>query len=200
MAEIAIDKDVPLPDDEAGRVQEMLERTLEEPSADPESEVAAWRAEKLEGIDPAVAELITDAELEEIEREEREVAQAQRKKKALASVREAMKQKARVENNLVSANVLLSDAEKKRRNAQTTFRINLPRGGGALGLRVDGFLYQQGTTYTRPVAVAESLANQHYRVWLEEIKLTTLDQHKRGNSAVELAGQKIPPFYIDEGR
>jgi hypothetical protein len=159
------------------------------------------RLRLLEGIDPAIADLISDAELDEIEAEERQKAEAERKKRALASVRESLRQKARVENSLIEASVLLSDEEKKRRAKPVKIRINLPANGdparGANGFRVDGVLYQQGTVRTVPLAVAESLAEQHYRTWLAEIKFTTLDQHKRGNSAAELAGQKIPQFYVD---
>ncbi len=159
------------------------------------------RLRLLEGIDPAIADLISDAELDEIEAEERQKAEAERKKRALASVRESLRQKARVENSLIEASVLLSDEEKKRRSTPVKIRINLPANGdparGANGFRVDGVLYQQGTVRTVPLAVAESLAEQHYRTWLAEIKFTTLDQHKRGNSAAELAGQKIPQFYVD---
>ena len=159
------------------------------------------RMRLLEGIDPAIADLISDNELNEIEAEERQKAEAERKKRALASVRESLRQKARVENSLIEASFLLSDEEKKRRSKPVKIRINLPANGdparGANGFRVDGVLYQQGTVRTVPLAVAESLAEQHYRTWLAEIKFTTLDQHKAGNSAVELAGQKIPQFYVD---
>jgi hypothetical protein len=159
------------------------------------------RMRLLEGIDLAIADLISDAELDEIEAEERQKAEAERKKRALASVRESLRQKARVENSLIEASVLLSDEEKKRRSTPVKIRINLPANGdparGANGFRVDGVLYQQGTVRTVPLAVAESLAEQHYRTWLAEIKFTTLDQRKRGNSAAELAGQKIPQFYVD---
>jgi hypothetical protein len=160
------------------------------------------RLRLLEGIEPAIADLISDSELDEIEAEERQKAEAERKKRAIASVRESLRQKARVENSLIEASVLLSDEEKKRRAKPVKIRINLPANGdparGANGFRVDGVLYQQGTVRTVPLAVAESLAEQHYRTWLAEIRFATLDQHKPGNSAVELAGQKIPQFYMDE--
>jgi hypothetical protein len=171
------------------------------PDIEPSEPLAERRMRLLEGIDPAIADLISDAELDEIEAEERQKAEAERKKRALASVRESLRQKARVENSLIEASVLLSDEEKKRRAKPVKIRINLPANGdparGANGFRVDGVLYQQGTVRTVPLAVAESLAEQHYRTWLAEIKFTTLDQHKAGNSAVELAGQKIPQFYVD---
>ncbi len=173
----------------------------EETGPSPLEEGGARRQRLLEGIDPAIADLISDAELDEIEAEERQKAEAERKKRALTSVRETLRQKARVENDLIAADVLLSDEEKKRRSKPVKIRINLPANGdparGANGFRVNGVLYQQGTVRTVPLAVAESLAEQHYRTWLAEIKFTTLDQHKAGNSAVELAGQKIPQFYVD---
>lgn len=170
------------------------------PDIEPTEERASRRLRLLEGIDPAIADLISDAELDEIERDERTKAEAERKKRALASVRESLRQKARVENDLIAADVLLSDEEKKRRAEPVTFKVRLPSDGaghrGQNGFRVDGFLYQQDRTYTRPRAVYDSLLSNHYRTWLAEIQFKTLDQHKRGNSAVELAGHLIPAFEV----
>jgi hypothetical protein len=170
-------------EDEEVMPPERAEQSTAEISPSPLEEGGARRLRLLEGIDPAIADLISDAELDEIEAEERQKAEAERKKRALTSVRETLRQKARVENDLIAADVLLSDEEKKRRAKPVKIRINLPANGdparGANGFRVNG------------------VAEQHYRTWLAEIKFTTLDQHKPGNSAVELAGQKIPQFYVD---
>lgn len=162
----------------------------------------ARRARLLEGVDPAIADLISDDELDQIEEEERIKAEAERKKLALQTVRESLRQKARVENDLIASSVLLSEAEKKRRNEPVTFRVNLPMDGAgdpaksAHGLKVDHFRYQQGQTYTRPRAVFESLQEAHYRIHLQEIAFKTLDQHKRGNSAPEIIARNPPPFEV----
>ncbi len=180
-------------------------RPILAPSEDgAETEGSSGRDERrlrlLEGIDPAIADLISDAELDDIEAEERGKAEAERKKRALASVRESLRQKARVENDLIAADVLLSDEEKRRRAEPVTFKIDLPDEGsghrGRNGMRVDGFLYQQGQTYTRPRAVAESLRSNHYQTWMSEIRFSTLNQSKRGKTAVEIAGHLIPPFEV----
>jgi hypothetical protein len=161
---------------------------------------AARRLRLLEGIDPEIADLITDAELDEIEAEERAKAEAERKKQALGTVRAQMRQRARVENDLIAADVLRTDAEKKRLRELVKFRVMLPNDGaghrGQNGFRVDGRLYQHGHTYTEPRAVFEALQANHYRAWLNEVQFKTLDQHKPGQSAKEVLGHQIPAFEI----
>ena len=158
------------------------------------------RARLLEGIPSDIATLITDAELDQIEAEERERAEAERKKKALGLVREQLRQKARVENDLIDASVLLSESERKRLAEPVTFKITVPGDGaghnGQSGFRVDGFMYQNGRTYTRPRAVFESLRANHYLVHLNEVQFRTLDQHKEGNSAREVLARTIPQFEV----
>ncbi len=161
----------------------------------------ARRKRLLEGIDPEIAKLIGDDELEEIERQEQKKAADERKRKAIQLVRASAEQLARVENDLIDASVLRSDSEKKRMAEPVTFKIHLPSDGaghmGQNGFRVNGFLYQNGMTYTRPRAIAESLQYNHYRAWLSELEFRTLDQHKPGNSARELLGAMIPRFYVE---
>jgi hypothetical protein len=164
------------------------------------SEQDQRRRRLLEGIDPAIAYLITDAELDAIEGEERIKAEAERKKNALSNVRASLRQKARLDNDLIDASVLRTEAEKKRLAEPVTFTIRLPNDGaghlGQNGFRVDGFLYQQGQTYTRPRAVFESLKSNFYQAWLRELEFTTLDQHKPARSAREIIGDRIPNFEI----
>lgn len=156
------------------------------------------RARLLEGVDPDIARLISDDELDIIEADERQKAADERKKQALASVRATLKQRARVENDLISADVLRSDAERKRLLEPVTFTVRLPNDGaghhGRNGIRVDGFLYQQGHTYTRPRGVFETLRDIHFRSHLNEVQFRTLDQHKPGQSAREIIGDLIPRF------
>src|ERR1700684_2603051 len=76
------------------------EANLEESAPAVSEPVADVRRHRLlEGIDPAVAALITDAELDEIEREERAAAEASRKKRALGTIRDQVRQKARIDND-----------------------------------------------------------------------------------------------------
>lgn len=164
------------------------------------ADIDARRARLLEGIDPDIAALISDAELDKIEAEEQQKAEAERKKQALATVRDQMRQRARVDHDLIHADVLRSDAEKKRLAEPVKFKVTLPSEGaghtGRNGFRVDGRLFQAGFTYTEPRAVFESLQANHYRTWLAEVGFKTLDQHKPGQSAREILGQTIPQFEV----
>lgn len=161
---------------------------------------AERRGRLLQGIDPSVASLISDDELDEIEREERAAAEASRKERALKDVRAQMRQRARVENDLISADVLRTAAEKKRLSEEVTFRVNLPGSGaghrGQHGFHVDGVWFQHGFTYTRPRAVYESLLGMHYRAHLNETMFKTLDQQKPGGSAIEVLQGHLPAFEV----
>lgn len=161
---------------------------------------AERRKRLLGGLELERAALVTDEDLEKIEAEEREKALAEQKKQALADVRAAARQIARVEHDLIAASVLRSDDERRRLAEPVTFRVRLPGDGaghrGQNGFRVDGFLYQDGQTYTRPRAIFESLQANHYRAWLSEIQFKTLDQHKLGGSAVEVLAQTLPHFEV----
>lgn len=158
------------------------------------------RERLLFGVDPEIARLITDEELTAVAEEERAKAGAEQKKKALADVRAAARQQAMAEHDLIAASALLSDTERKRLAKPVTFRVNLPGDGaghvGRNGFRVDGQLFQVGQTYTRSQAVFESLRANHYRTWLQEIQFRTLDQHKPGNSAVEIMHRTGPRFEV----
>jgi hypothetical protein len=167
-------------------------------TAEPEPDEAALalqarRANLLQGVPADIAALISDEELDAIEAEERAKAEQERKKQALASVRGALRQIARVENDLISPDVLRSDAERARLMEPVTFRVSVPLEGSGnpakspAGLRVDGFFYQHGQTYTRPRAVADSIREMMYRVHLAELTFRTLDQDKiygRGDAVV----------------
>lgn len=140
------------------------------------------RAQLLQGIPADVAALIDDDELAEIERQEQKAAEQERKKQAIADVRAALRQKARVENDLIPSSVLRSEEENRRLQEPVTFKINLPEGGGALGLRVNGFNYQHGMVYTRPRHVAESLHEMVYRAHGRELETFTMNQRDKGDA------------------
>ena len=160
----------------------------------------ALRSRALEGIDPEIAALFSDEELAKYEAEENQKAAAERKKRALEEIRENMRQRARVSENLIAASVLRSDAEKKRLAELVSFKIDMPNNGaghnGRNGIRIDGFLYAQGQVYTRPRAVFETLQSIFYKAWLQEITFTTLNQNQPGMSALEVLSRQIPRFEV----
>lgn len=181
----------------------LIEDMIEDPlPAGPIVEDAreARRARWLSGMDPEVAKLVTDEDLDKIEREENEKALGEKKRQALADLRAMVRQEAQAEHNLIPAATLRSEAEQKRMNEPVTFRVNIPGEGsghrGQAGFRVNGRLFQNGHTYTEPRHVFTSLFEMHYRVHLAEVKFRTLDQHKIGNSAVEVLGRTIPQFEV----
>lgn len=168
--------------------------SIEEPDAPAPVSAAERRRQLLQGIPADIADLISDEELAQIEEEERKKAKAEEKKQALADVRAAMRQRARVEHNLIPASVLRSEEEERRRQELVTFTVNLPDGGGALGLRVDGRLYQNGMTYTEPRHVVESLSSMHYQAHIHEIAFSDLKQtsvFKRGDQNGGLRASQI---------
>lgn len=177
-----------------------VDEVTEKPVAIPDDEAADRRKRLLGDLDPETAALYTDQELADIEAEENEKALAARKKQGLQDIRAVARQHARIENDLIPADTLRSEAEVKRLAEPVTFRVSLPGDGaghhGQNGFRIDGFLYQAGRTYVRPRAVFESLLSNHWRAWLSEIQFKTLDQHKAGNSAVEILNQTLPRFEI----
>lgn len=174
---------------------------IEEPPVDTIAVAAAERRKRLLGdLDAETAALFTDDDLIKIEAEEQAKAKAEQKKQALATIRATAKQIAQVEHDLISASVLRSDDDRRRLAEPVTFRVRLPGDGaghrGQNGLRVDGFLYQDGREYTRPRAIFESLQANHYRAWLSEYQFRFLDQHKPGNSAAARLAETLPQFEV----
>lgn len=179
-----------------------------EPASEPAVSVAvpdaaaARRRRLLGDLDAETAALFTDAELEAIEREERDRARLEQKRKALADVRAVARQRAQIEHDLVSADTLRSEEERRRLAEEVEFVVHVPDGGageGQTGIRIDGFIFQEGRRYRRPRAVFESLQEVHYRAWLNEIRFRTLDQHKRGHSAEEIVARTAPRFEAVNG-
>lgn len=181
-------------------LQAPVSAAISEPEPDGEEEKRLARRQRLLGDNPEAWNLISDEELEKIEREEQDAARMTQRKQALADVRATARQLAQVDYDLISADTLRSDAEKKRLAEPRTFTIRVPGDGaghnGQSGIRVDGFLYQNGRTYTRPTAVFESLQEIFYRIHLNEVIFRTLDQHKPGNSAVEVLSARMPNFEV----
>ncbi len=186
---------------EAAAVPAMVEPVRTRPQTD----IARLREQYLQGIDPEVAGLITDDELLEIVAQEDKRAADERKKLALADIRAMAKQRARVGQNLIPASELRSEAEAARLNEMVTFRVNLPRGGGAKGFRIDGRMYQNGLVYTETRAVFESLREIHARAHIQEIQFLTLNQpeiqKEMGGEANMSAAQILyarnpPPFEV----
>lgn len=161
------------------------EDASEQHLATPEMDAVAARRQRLLGdLPPEVAALVTDSDLDKIEREERATALADQKKQALADARSRIRLEARAEIDLIPASQLRSDEERRRLAEKVTFRVGLPNDGaghrGRNGFRVDGFLYQQGQQYTVTRAKFETLREIHDRAWRSEIRFKTLDQNEPG--------------------
>lgn len=156
------------------------------------------RERLLQGLPADVAALITDDELDAIEKEERERAREERKDKALDAVRKNLRLRARVDADLIGAKALAKSADKKRLDERVDFRFELPEGGDTLnGFRVDGHIFHNGVWHRDyPRAVAESLQANFYRTHLNEVRFSALNQDKKGRSAVELLAKNPPLFEI----
>lgn len=173
------------------------EALLQAPVEAVDEDVRAERRRRLLADVPAeTAALITDEELEKIDREETERALAEQKKQALADVRSIARQYARIEHDLVPADVMRSEEERKRLAEKVRIRVDLPEGGGALGFRIDGRLLRNGQEYTVTRAEFESLNYSFFRAHLSEVQFSTLDQHKRGNSANEVLSRRRPQLEV----
>jgi hypothetical protein len=160
-------------------------------------DIRRLRRERLTGDLPAdLAVLITDGELEKIETEEIEKAIAAKKRQALADVRALASAEAKIEHGLIPADVLRDEAEKARLAEKVRVKINLPRGGGALGLRTDGRLFRHGQAYTVTRAEFESMHPTVHKMWLHEIRFRTLDQNEPGRSAIDQITASPPQFEV----
>ena len=166
-------------------------------------EVAAARRRRLlADLDPEIAALVSDEQLAQIEAEERAKAKATRVAQALKDARAVAHQQALIENDLIPADRLRSEAEKRRMMEPVTFEVHVPSGGAGdprlapAGFTVDGFRYQNGRRYTRPRHVFDSLQETHYRVHLAEVRFSTLNQQEKGNSAPEVLARTIPRFEV----
>jgi hypothetical protein len=162
-------------------------------------EAAVERRRRLIGdLDLETQALFSDAELAEIEATERKKAIEERKARALKDARGLARQYARIENDLIPADVLRDDAERQRLNEPVTFRVSVPMegNGGTPGLKVNGFIYRHGSVHTRPRHVFESLRRTFYLAHLNEVMFSALNQDKPGNSAREVTARTIPQFEV----
>ncbi len=163
--------------------------------AENEARRAKWTA----GLPAEVADLITDAEIAEMEAAESKRAVDERKKQAIEAIRAQMRHEARVENDLIAASTLRSDAEKARLLQKGRIKINVPLNGsgnpskGSAGFRVDGRTYSNGNEYVVTRAEYESLLPNHFGQWLSELRFSTLNQVD-GESARAILGRQIPDF------
>ncbi len=173
------------------------------PEPDPETEIRAERRQRLLGdMDAEVATLFSDDELEQIDAEEKTKALAERKKQALSDVRSIARMHARVDNDLIPADVLRSEEEQKFLNEEIWFRPWVPMNGAGhgemSGPRVNGRLFANGVPVKIPRHVAMSLAANCYRTWLDETRFATLNQQAPGNSAPEVLGRTMPKLFLEE--
>lgn len=179
-----------------------LPRSESNLQSDLKPDIAELRARLLFGLDPAVAAKVSDARLLEIDAKAKADAEAEEMERALKDVEALAKHQARADAGLISAKTLRTKAERERLAQRVKVRIAVPNEGsghnGQAGLRIDGVLYQNGSTPTVSRAQMESMQGDHYRVHLNEVRFRTLDQQKAGNSAVEVVGRTIPQFVIED--
>jgi phage-related minor tail protein len=174
---------------------DVLLRTAELEDVKPPAPNAEERRRRLTADLPAeIAALITDDQLEQIERRSQERARAARLKEALRDIEALADAEAKIAHGLIPADVLRSEREKAEMNEWGRVRVNLPPGGGALGLRVDGRLLRNGETSRVTRAQYNSMLYTHYKAHIAEIRFSALNQDKRGNSAVEIITRNPPAF------
>jgi phage-related minor tail protein len=174
---------------------DVLLRTAELEDVKPPAPNAEERRRRLTADLPAeIAALITDDQLEQIERRSQERARAARLKEALRDIEALADAEAKIAHGLIPADVLRSEREKAEMNEWGHVRVNLPPGGGALGLRVDGRLLRNGETSRVTRAQYNSMLYTHYKAHIAEIRFSALNQDKRGNSAVEIITRNPPAF------
>lgn len=141
-----------------------------------------------------VAALITDEQLEAIEKKAQERAKAARLKEALRDIEALADAEAKIAQGLIPADVLRSEQEKAEMNAWGRVTVNLPPGGGSLGFRIDGRLFRHGETRRVTRAQYNSLLYMHYKAHLGEIKFSALNQEKSGNTAIDIITRNPPTF------
>lgn len=184
------------------KVERADEKVLSEPLADPDpgylDDGAARREERRQrltaDLSAEIAALITDEQLEAIEKKAQERAQASRLKEALRDIEAMADAEAKIAHGLIPADVLRSEREKAEMNEWGRVRVNLPPGGGALGFWVDGRLLRNGETRRVTRAEYNSLLYTHYRAHIGEIRFSALNQDKRGNTAVDIITRNPPAF------
>lgn len=169
----------------------------EEPAEDARAEL---RERLLAGLDEETRALISDEDLAAIMEEESKKALAERRKNALRLMRDRAQLEALIFNDLIPADVLRSQAEQRRLNEDVKIRVNLPDGGagtsGEHGFRVNGHIFRQGETFTVKRHVYNSLLEQHFRAWYHELQFSLLNQHKPGQSAIEMLQRTIPQLEV----
>lgn len=171
---------------------------IREPEPEALSPAELRRERLLQGLPAEVAALITDAELDAIEEEEREKAREERKDKALDAVRKNLRLRARADADLIGAKTLASAADKRRLAERVDFRFSLPEGGDTFnGFRIDGHIFHNEVWHRDyPRAVAESIQSNFYRAHLNEVRFSALNQDKKGRSAEELMARNPPLFEV----
>jgi hypothetical protein len=161
----------------------------------PGEDAAAERRRRLLGdIPEEEAALFSDEELLEIDNKAKEKAQANRKARARKDIEALARMHAEVENQILPASVLRDDDLAKYMNEEISDRLDLPPGSmppGKEGITINGFMYQNGRTYTRPRHVWMSLKETQYRLALSELMFELNNQDKPGRSAREVLHRTV---------
>lgn len=157
-------------------------------------EATERRRRLLADVDPETAELFTDEELAAIEAAEEKKANDERKSLARKDIAARAKMLAQVKNLTLPPSVLRDDDLARYLNEEVTDRLDLPPGSmppGKEGISVNGFMYQNGRTYTRPRHVWQSLWRTQYDLTLRELMFELNNQDKPGRSAREVLHRTV---------
>ena len=153
---------------EQGYEETPEEYAMKEPPPEPDV------TEKLlANISPEVAALFSKDEIAAIVKKATDDALNEKKKRALKDLQAKAATQARVEQGLVSQDVIRSAEEQARLDEIVTWRCNLPEGGGD-GLRLDGKVFRHGELHTTTRAVYATAAAMMYQSWVTEFRFKGL--------------------------
>jgi hypothetical protein len=164
--------------DDAMMIEEMPVVELEEP----EPPQPIDRARILSALSEDLRSQLSDDDISEILEEERARAAAEAKEKALKKAREAIRHSMRVEQGLLDAATLRTREQNERLAKKIRIRFNLPNDGagdprlGANGFRVNGRVFEADCWHTVTLGEYESIAANHYQVWINQVQFETLNQ------------------------
>ena len=132
------------------------------------------RDKLLAAIDPDIAALFTPDEIAAIIGKATENALNEKKAQARKTLEARAKTQARVEQELVSQDVIRTAEEQARMDELVTWRCRLPDSGDERLLRIDGRIIRHDQVVTTSRAEFASAAEMMYRAWHTELRFKGL--------------------------
>ena len=132
------------------------------------------RDKLLAAIDPDIAALFTPDEIAAIIGKATENALNEKKAQARKTLEARAKTQARVEQGLVSQDVIRTAEEQARMDELVTWRCRLPDSGDERLLRIDGRIIRHDQVVTTSRAEFASAAEMMYRAWHTELRFKGL--------------------------